>query len=155
MYFIFCRTSPPDMHSSSHRTTTTFCPFNTSFAIIDASRPSMWCLASTTTLFEQIPDPETILLSLSLSLSRSLSDSNPAAASLSIYLELLLGFKLFVYLFLRLLLYGPFWFLWALSSFSFLLSGPINFLGFFPFFRPLNTHFAQQLLFFLFFFFNY
>ena len=85
MYFIFCRTSPPDMHSSSHRTTTTFCPFNTSFAIIDASRPSMWCLASTTTLFEQIPDPETILLSLSLSLS--LSQRFQSSGSLSLNLS--------------------------------------------------------------------
>lgn len=67
-YFIFCLTSPPEMQISSHRTTTTFCPFRSSFATIDASLPSMWCRASTTTLFAQIPDPETIF-SLCLCLS--------------------------------------------------------------------------------------
>lgn len=60
MYFIFCLTNPPDMQISSHLTTTTFCPFNNSLANIDASLPNMWCLASTTTLLAQIPDPETI-----------------------------------------------------------------------------------------------
>jgi hypothetical protein len=31
-----------------------------SFATIDARRPSMWWRASTTTLFAQTPDPDTI-----------------------------------------------------------------------------------------------
>lgn len=73
-YFIFWRTSPPERQISSHLTTTTFCPFSNSFANIDASLPSMWCLASTTTLPAQIPDPDTILLSLFLSFS--LAESN-------------------------------------------------------------------------------
>lgn len=67
MYFIFWRTKPPEMAISSHRTTTTFCPFSSSFAMIDASLPSMWCRASTTTRFAQIPDPDTISASVSLS----------------------------------------------------------------------------------------
>jgi hypothetical protein len=59
-YFIFCLTSPPDIHISSHLTTTTFWPFKSSLAMIDAKRPSMWCLASTSTTFAQTPDPDTI-----------------------------------------------------------------------------------------------
>lgn len=60
-YFIFCLTNPPEMQISSHLTTTTLCPFSSSLAIIDASLPSIWCLASTTILFAQIPDPDTIV----------------------------------------------------------------------------------------------
>lgn len=60
MYFIFWRTRPPDIQISSHRTNTTFCPFRSSFATIDANRPSMWWRASTTTRFAQIPEPDTI-----------------------------------------------------------------------------------------------
>jgi len=63
MYFIFCLTRPPEMQISSQRTTTTFCPLSSSFATMDASRPSMWCRASTTTLFAQIPEPDTIFTS--------------------------------------------------------------------------------------------
>jgi len=70
MYFIFWRTKPPEMAISSHRTTTTFCPFSSSFAMIDAKRPSMWCRASTTTRFAQIPDPDTISVFLSFSVKR-------------------------------------------------------------------------------------
>lgn len=62
-YFIFCLTNPPDRQISSHRTTTTFCPFSSSFANIDANRPNMWWRASTTTRRAQIPEPDTIFLS--------------------------------------------------------------------------------------------
>jgi len=71
-YFIFCLTNPPEMQISSHLTTTTLCPFSSSLAIIDASLPSIWCLASTTTLFTQIPDPDTILAVPLLSLAKRL-----------------------------------------------------------------------------------
>ena len=59
-YFIFCLTSPPEMQISSQRTTTTFWPFRSSFATMEARRPSMWWRASTTTRFAQIPEPDTI-----------------------------------------------------------------------------------------------
>lgn len=59
-YFIFWRTRPPERHNSSHLTTTTFLPLNNSLANMEANLPRLWCLASTTTLSTQIPDPETI-----------------------------------------------------------------------------------------------
>ena len=148
MYFIFCRTSPPDMHSSSHRTTTTFCPFNTSFAIIDASRPSMWCLASTTTLFEQIPDPETILLSLSLSLSQRFQSSG----SLSLNLSRAAARVLVIYLFIP--SSASLWSILVslgLIFFFFLTFWPNQLFGLLPFFSPIKHPFCTT----GFFFFNY
>ena len=71
-YFIFWRTSPPERHISSHLTTTTFWPLSSSFARIDASLPSMWWRASTTTLRAQIPDPDTMVTALFLSRRRRL-----------------------------------------------------------------------------------
>ena len=47
------------MHISSHLTTKTLCPFRSSFATIDAKRPSMWWRASTKTRFARAPEPET------------------------------------------------------------------------------------------------
>lgn len=96
MYFIFWRTRPPDMQISSQRTATTFCPLRSSLATIDASRPSMWWRASTTTRFAQIPDPDTIIrvplslfcwLFLSLFCSLSLSRTGGFRVLSNIYVR--------------------------------------------------------------------
>ena len=146
MYFIFCRTSPPDMHSSSHRTTTTFCPFNTSFAIIDASRPSMWCLASTTTLFEQIPDPETILLSQRFQSSGSLSLNLSTAAARVLVICLFIPSSASLWSILVSL---------GLIFFFFLTFWPNQLFGLLPFFSPIKHPFCTTASFFSFFFYNY
>nr|GMD26989.1 hypothetical protein Iba_chr08dCG9450 [Ipomoea batatas] len=43
-------------------------PVGSSLARMDARRPNMWCLASTTTLLAQIPDPDTIAVLSAFSL---------------------------------------------------------------------------------------
>lgn len=71
-YFIFWRTSPPDKQISSHLTTTTLCPLSNSLAKIEDNLPSIWWRASTTILFAEIPEPDTIFSLYSL--SRALSN---------------------------------------------------------------------------------
>ncbi len=60
-YFIFWRTRPPEMVISSQRVMTMWWPERICFATIDARRPSMWALASTTTVLTILVDGKRIV----------------------------------------------------------------------------------------------